>query len=267
MEMGEPLNHARQLFDLTGRTAIVTGGAGYLGSAIAEALAELGASVVITSRDANKASAAAAGLPVSGSARHAGLGYDQSIPQSAASCIDAASRLAGPVSVLVNNAHDRTTSDWTSVTPEEFARDLGNVTSAFSLARAFHSHVLQRAGEGSVINVGSMYSLVGSYPEVYQGTAASPVSYHAAKGAIAQLTRHLAVYWAKDRVRVNCLCPGPFPFPNADDALVERLNHRVPMGRVGAVWEVKGAAAFLASDASSYVTGQQIVVDGGWTAW
>jgi len=266
--MSDPAKNARQLFDLTGRVAIVTGGAGYLGGAIAAGLAELGASVVITSRDEHKAVAAAARLPVVGAAAHHGIGYDQSKAESVSGCIAESVRIAGKVDVLVNNAHDRTAADWTSVTAEEFSRDLENVTAAFQLARSFHAHVVDRRGSGSVINVGSMYGLVGSYPDVYQGIAsASPVSYHAAKGAISQLTRHLAVYWAKDGVRVNCLCPGPFPFPDADATLVERLNSRVPMGRVGEASEVKGAAAFLASDASSFVTGQQIIVDGGWTAW
>jgi len=103
---------------------------------------------------------------------------------------------------------------------------------------------------------------------VYQDIGpASGVAYHTLKGGITQLTRHLAVYWAKDHVRVNTLSPGPFPQPRADARLVERLNHKVPMGRIGQPHELKGAAVFLASDASSYMTGQNLVIDGGWTAW
>jgi gluconate 5-dehydrogenase len=118
-----------------------------------------------------------------------------------------------------------------------------------------------------VIMLGSMYGLVGSYPEVYEPGQASPVSYHALKGSILQMTRHLAVYWARDRVRVNALSPGPFPAPTAPHALVERLCQKSPMQRMGQPHELKGAVVFLASDASSYVTGQNLVVDGGWTAW
>jgi len=81
------------------------------------------------------------------------------------------------------------------------------------------------------------------------------------------LTRHLAVYWAPDGVRVNCLSPGPFPHPQAPPEMVERLKRKSPMGRMGAPHELKGAIVFLASDASSYVTGQNLIVDGGWTAW
>jgi gluconate 5-dehydrogenase len=113
-----------------------------------------------------------------------------------------------------------------------------------------------------------MYGLVGSYPDAYEGVAAaSPVAYHALKGGILQMTRHLAVYWAKDGVRVNSLSPGPFPADKASAAMVERLKAKSPMGRMGRPDELKGAVVFLASDASSYMTGQNLVIDGGWTAW
>jgi gluconate 5-dehydrogenase len=120
----------------------------------------------------------------------------------------------------------------------------------------------------AVILLGSMYGSVGSYPEAYEGIcAASPAAYHALKGGVVQLTRHLAVYWAKDGVRVNCLSPGPFPHPAAPAEMVERLKAKSPMGRMGLPSELKGAVLFLASDASNYMTGQNLVVDGGWTAW
>lgn len=264
-----PSTHMSRLFDLTGRTALVTGGAGYLGRAIAEAMAELGASVVLTSRDAPRASAAVAALESKGAARHVGVALDHRDPpgldRAFAGAIDAA---GGRIDILVNNAHDRTTDDWRSVTPADFSRDLENCTACFTLARLMHDHAVAQRRPASIVMLGSMYGVVGSYPPVYEGIGpASPVSYHATKGAIVQLTRHLAVYWAKDGVRVNCLCPGPFPFPDANPLLIERLNQRVPMGRVGQSWEIKGAAAFLASDASSYMTGQVLLIDGGWTAW
>jgi len=116
--------------------------------------------------------------------------------------------------------------------------------------------------------LGSMYALVGSYPDAYAGICqASSVAYHTLKGGIVQMTRHLAVYWAKDGVRVNTLTPGPFPAPTAPRAMVERLCTKSPMGRMGRPDELKGAVVFLASDASGYMTGQNVVIDGGWTAW
>jgi len=109
---------------------------------------------------------------------------------------------------------------------------------------------------------------VASYPDAYEGICpASPVAYHALKGGIIQMTRHLAAYWARDRVRVNCLSPGPFPSDKAPRAMVERLCAKLPMGRMGRPFELKGAVVFLASDASSFMTGQNLTIDGGWTAW
>ena len=116
--------------------------------------------------------------------------------------------------------------------------------------------------------LGSMYGMVASYPDAYEGVCpASSVAYHALKGGIIHMTRHLAVYWAKDDVRVNCLSPGPFPAERAPHEMVQRLCNKSPMGRMGLPHELKGAALLLASDAGSYITGQNIVIDGGWTAW
>ena len=114
-----------------------------------------------------------------------------------------------------------------------------------------------------------MYGQVGSYPDAYEGVCnASSVAYHALKGGTIHMTRHLAVYWAKDRVRVNCLSPGAFPNPaGAPEALVARLKNKCPMERMGNPEELKGAIVFLASEASSYMTGQNMTIDGGWTAW
>jgi gluconate 5-dehydrogenase len=129
-------------------------------------------------------------------------------------------------------------------------------------------HAVERGAPASIILLGSMYGLVGSYPDAYEGVSpASPAAYHALKGGIVHLARHLAVYWAKDRVRVNCLSPGPFPSENAPRELVARLEQKSPLARMGQPHELKGAIVFLASDASSYVTGHNLVVDGGWTAW
>jgi len=114
--------------------------------------------------------------------------------------------------------------------------------------------------------VSSFYGLVASYPEAYKGFYANPVSYQATKAALIQLTRHLATYWAEDHVRVNCLIPGAFPNPKIPESVVKVINQRCPMGRIGRPDELKGAIAYLASDAASYMTGQNLIIDGGWTA-
>ena len=158
-------------------------------------------------------------------------------------------------------------TDLTNCTGEEFQRQLGNATGYFLLARLLRDHAVERKSSASVVMLGSIYGLVGSYPDAYEGGVASPVAYHALKGGILQMTRHLAVYWARDRVRVNALSPGPFPAPSAPRSLIDRACDKSPMRRMGQPHEIKGAVVFLASDASSYMTGQNLVVDGGWTAW
>jgi len=257
-----------ELFDLSGRVALVTGGTGYLGSAMARALAEAGASVVITSRHADRARAAAKDLPRLGAARHHGVALDQLDPASIEQAFGEALASAGQIDVLVNNGHQADAHDWTNVTAEQFTRQLANATGYFLLARLVHDHAVQRGREASIIMLGSMYGQVASYPDAYEGICpASPVAYHALKGGIIQMTRHLAAYWARDRVRVNCLSPGPFPSDKAPRAMVERLCAKLPMGRMGRPFELKGAIVFLASDASSFMTGQNLTIDGGWTAW
>jgi len=258
----------KQLFDLTGRVALVTGGAGYLGSAICEALAEAGATVAVGSRQQERAEALAAQLPSPHGAQHFGVALDQKQVPSLESGFAEAVRRAGQVDILFNNGQSGTIQDWTTISEEGFDDHLHNVTGYFLLARLLHAHAKQRQAPASVIMIGSMYGVVASYPDAYAGICpASSVAYHALKGGIVHMTRHLAVYWATDRVRVNTLSPGPFPSEKASAEMVSRLCRKSPMGRMGVPHEVKGAALFLASDASSYVTGQNLLVDGGWTAW
>ena len=181
---------------------------------------------------------------------------------------DSAVEQAGRLDVLVNNGHAAGRSDWTGVTGEEFNQQLANAAGYFLLARRFRDHIVQRKAEGSVVMVGSMYGVVASYPDAYKGVCpASPVHYHALKGGIIHMTRHLAAYWAADGVRVNCLSPGPFPNDDAPAEMVKRLRTKSPMNRMGRPSELKGALLLFASEAGSYITGQNLLVDGGWTAW
>ena len=261
--MPEPT--VQQLFDLTGRVALVTGGAGHLGSAMCRALAEAGASVVVASRDADRARRSAASLP---GAAHHGIALDHLDPAALERGFAEAVALAGRIDVLVNNAHEAQPADWMTVTAEQFTRQLANATGYFLLARLVRNHAVERDAPASVVLLGSMYGQVASYPDAYAGVCpASPVAYHALKGGIIHMTRHLAAYWAADGVRVNCLSPGPFPSEKAPPAMVERQKTKLPMKRMGAPHELKGAIVFLASDASSFMTGQNLTIDGGWTAW
>jgi gluconate 5-dehydrogenase len=256
------------LFDLTGRTALISGASGHLGSAFAAALAEAGATVICSSIDRGRAEAAAAKLPAAPGVTHHGVLLDQMDEDAAAAGFEEAVGCTGQIDILVNNGHEASKSDLTDVGAAEFTRQLSNATGWFLLSRMLRDHVAARQGSGSIILIGSMYGVVGSYPDAYEDVCpASPVAYHCLKGGIIHMTRHLAVYWAPDNIRVNCLSPGPFPSAHAPAEMVPRLCAKSPMGRMGAPHELKGALIYLASDASSYVTGQNLVIDGGWTAW
>jgi len=258
----------QQLFDLTGRTALVTGAAGYLGQAIAAALAEAGATVVVSSRDHKRAEAAAAELPTPGGTAHIGVQLDHKDDDSLQSGFTEAVQRSGGLDVLFNNGQGGPADDWTSITADGFNDHLSNATGYFLLARLMHDHAVKCSKPASIVMIGSMYGVVASYPDTYEGLVpASSVGYHALKGSVIHMTRHLAAYWAADDVRVNCLSPGPFPSAKANAEMVERLKQKNPMKRMGLPHELKGPALLLASDAGSYITGQNLLVDGGWTAW
>ncbi|MCL4862816.1 MAG: SDR family oxidoreductase [Caldilineaceae bacterium] len=265
--MSEPTIH--ELFNLQGKVALLTGAAGWLGSAMSRALAEAGATLAVTSREAARAEAFAATLPGAG---HIGLAFDQgdtgSIPALVA---DVVARL-GQIDILVNNAYGGAAPSIDSATAEDFDRAYHTgVTAYFLLAREVAHHLRSRSAPGSIINIASMYGVVASYPDAYTGLPInSPPNYHGLKGGLVHLTRHLAAYWAKENIRVNAISPGPFPTARVQSNLpefIERLNQKAPMGRMGRPEELKGLVVLLASDAGSYITGQNILVDGGWTAW
>lgn len=241
-----------KLFDLTGKVALITGASGHLGSAMSRALSEAGATVVKTSRRESADS----------------IQIDYMDENSIKRGFESALTKSGRIDILINNGHDALASDWTDVTADQFNHHLANATGYFLLSRLVRDHAVARKSSASIIMLASMYGSVGSYPDAYEGIGpASPVAYHALKGGILQMTRHLAVYWAKDNVRVNALSPGPFPSRAANQEMVERLKTKSPMKRMGEPHELKGAVVFLASDASSYMTGQNLIIDGGWTAW
>ena len=264
----KPTISIQKLFDLTGRNALITGASGYLGNSMAHALAEAGARVIVSSRQKKKAESVSLQLKGREEGNHLGIELDQMDEISLNSGFDELINRVGALEILVNNGHSPLAEDWTEVTGNKFQQQLGNASAYFLLARRLRDWCVEHDRPASIIMLGSMYGVVGSYPDAYEGVCpASPIAYHALKGGIVNMTRHLAVYWAKDGIRVNCLSPGPFPSPNASRNLVDRLCRKSPMGRMGIPEELKGAMVFLASDASSYMTGQNLIIDGGWTAW
>lgn len=260
----------RSLFDLSGRVALVAGGGGYLGGPVCEALARQGAHVIVADRRLDEAQAACARLAAEGLRAEAVL-LEVTDEPAVAAALDRIQSAHGRLDVVVNATawssgkpmRDMTLDDWQA----GVRVTLGG---AFVLAREAGRVMVPRAC-GSIIQFGSMYGLVSPDPRIYAPNwTVNPADYGAAKAGILQLVRYQAVMWAPHGVRVNAVAPGPFPNPagqGADAEFVARLSQRVPLGRVGRAEEIAGAVVYLASDASSYVTGTCLVVDGGWTAW
>lgn len=257
------------LADLTGRTAVVTGGAGPLGSVLADALASAGARIVVVDLDPHACAATAGALPGSG---HRAVPADLLDPQGLSGVVGAIEQL-GACDILVNNAAFTGTSGvpgyavpFEEQTDESFALALAlNLTAPFSLTRRL-APLLRAGGHGSVVNVSSIYGLVGPNMGLYEGTRmGNPAAYAASKGGLAQLTRYLSTVLAPD-VRVNAFAPGGIA-RGQDEAFVERYERLTPLARMGTEDDFRGVVTWLASDASAYVTGQVVAVDGGWTAW
>lgn len=260
----------KSLFDLSGRTVVITGGAGWLGSCLTEAAAELGATTYIASRNAEKRNQVLKQISVEvAGAKVFGIDLDISDKDSALKAFAEIAERSGGVDVLINNAYSGKRSSIEDVTDEDWQATLDTGLTGYLRCTQAALPYLKNSRHANIINIASMYGMVAPYPDLYEGNDfLNPPAYGAAKAAVIQLTRYSAVHLARYGVRVNCISPGPFPSPGVqqDEVFIERLKSKAPLGRTGQPFELKGALAFLASDASSYVTGQNIVVDGGWTA-
>jgi NAD(P)-dependent dehydrogenase (short-subunit alcohol dehydrogenase family) len=256
------------MFSLAGRVAVVTGAAGLLGRQHCRALASAGATVIATDLDAGGCEKVAAELRREGWSNVHGIAADITAVDSLLRLRDAVLALADHVDVLVNNA---AVNDRVDAAPEGAA-----------LSR-FESYPIERwrnilGGEmvrrhhGSIINIASTYGMVAPDQRTYRQADGSQsfwksAAYPASKGAVLSFTRFLAAYWSDRGVRVNSLSPGGVAQSGQDPHFVEQYAHRTPLGRMAEAHELRGAVIFLASEASSYVTGTNLVVDGGWTAW
>lgn len=262
--------HVKDLFDLTGKVAFVTGGAGWLGRAISTALAQAGATVGIIDNNGEEVEKVVA-LFKKDKLSVVSVIADVMQEESLRDCIEKLAGEYGKIDIWVNCAYTGPVPELDEATVDDYDKGFHNGSSVYGVAAQQVAKHMRAAGGGTIINIGSIYGMVTGYPEVYQGlTKPNSVVYQASKAAIIHMTRYMAVYWAKDNIRVNCLTPGAFPNASVqkqNPEFVKRLGHKAPMDRIGKPYELKGAALFLASDASSYVTGQNIVVDGGWTIW
>ncbi|MGE3991808.1 SDR family oxidoreductase [Pseudorhodoplanes sp.] len=268
----------RGQFDLTGRVAVVTGATGLLGRHFCAALADHGAAVAVVDLDADVAAAFAGELHETYGVTCIGVATDIADPESVKAMAETVERRLGPIDILHSNAQALRRDPARYFAPAEVF-DLGtwrdvmavNLDGAFLVAQAIGARMAQR-GHGSIIQTASIYGVVGPDQRIYEGSEYlgnainTPPVYSASKAAVIGLTKYLAAYWGPHGIRVNTLTPGGVSSgQNAE--FDRRYSARVPLGRMAKPDELTGALIFLASDAARYVNGQNLIVDGGLSAW
>jgi NAD(P)-dependent dehydrogenase (short-subunit alcohol dehydrogenase family) len=254
----------RELFDLSGKVAIVTGGGKGIGRQMAEGLAELGADLVLCARKPERCEAAAAELSAAHGVRAQGLRCDVANQEEVQALVDRTRSDFGRIDVLVNNA-GTVWGAWPEDIPLEGWQKVVNVnlTGVFLCSQAAGRVMIEQRG-GTIVNIASVAGLHGARPEIMNA-----LPYHATKGGVIAFTRDLAWKWGRHGIRVNAIAPGWFPSDMSNfvlDQHGDELMQAIPLGRFGGPDDLKGAVAFLASDASAYVTGHTLVVDGGQSA-
>jgi len=269
------------IFSLAGKTAVVTGATGYLGCIFVESLLEAGAGVVLVGRGDKLGAEAARLAAVYGDKAVDSESVDFSDTEAYRRALVAIADRHASVDVLVNNAFEFSketgfndqSGRMESISKEQWMRALESGVYWHALATQVLAERMAKQGKGVIINISSMYAIVSPDPALYEGTEVfNPPSYSAAKAALLALTRYTASLYGRRGVRCNALLPGPFP--NTDgtsynaprsETILRRLKERTILGRYGEPDDLKGAIIFLASEGSRYMTGQSLVIDGGWT--
>ena len=255
------------VFDVSGRVIVLTGACGLIGRAIAEALHQRGAALVLADLPEQDPTGFADEL--GGDA----LGAPCTVAEAAQvkALLDKTVQRFGRVDVIINNHHFLAKGAWDTraeTFPEEAWDNIidVNLKGTFLMCREFGSTMLEQ-GSGVIINMASTYGVVSSNPALYEDNSlASPIAYSASKGGVIMLTKYLACYWGARGVRVNALTPHGV-WNNHEPAFERRFSALSPLKRMMKREEIVGAVLFLASDASSYVNGSNLLVEGGWTAW
>jgi NAD(P)-dependent dehydrogenase (short-subunit alcohol dehydrogenase family) len=255
--------NVNQLFDLHGRVAIVSGGSIGLGRQMAEGLAEMGANLVLCARKKQRCEQAAEELAALG-VQTLALACDVTDKASIQEVVTATISKFGRIDILVNNAGVSWGASVEEMTLEHWDKVLStNLTGTFLFCQAV-SKAMTAQKSGKIINIASVAGLGGASAEL------QAIGYHASKGGVIAFTKDLACKWAPHNIQVNAIAPGWFPTHMSGWIIEHRkdsLLEKIPLGRFGSDHDLKGAAVFLASDASAYVTGHVLVVDGGQTAW
>lgn len=269
----------RGLFDLAGKTAIVTGGAGILGCHFCAGLAESGAKVAVVDVQEDKALELAEALGQRYKASAIGIGCDVSDPASVRKMVSHVISEFGEINILHNNAASKSDdldaffAPFEEYSPDQWRKVMAvNLDGMFLVAQAVGKQMVSQGKGGSIIQTASIYGVMSPDHRIYEGSfylgrqISTPAVYTASKAAVIGLTKHLATYWADKGIRVNTLSPGGTE-SGQNDEFKRRYSGRIPMSRMAYAYEMVGALLYLASDASSYVTGQNVIVDGGLNAW
>lgn len=275
----------RDQFDLSNKVALVIGGRGVLGSKFCATFAEYGARVYAADL-AERSMQTGKGRGIDEASPVTQLDVDVTNTASITQLVDDVATQASQIDILVYSVTAKPRDfylPFTECSLEGWRFVLQTELDGLFVVTQKVGKLMEEAGRGSIIFLSSIYGMVGNDQRIYEGSNlhevylgdqsggpkqifAHPV-YAAAKGAVISLTRFLAAYWGQQNIRVNCISPGGLAHPGENSEFVQKYSAKVPMGRKAAVDELSGAALFLASDASSYVTGHNLVVDGGWTAW
>lgn len=254
------------LFCLSNRVVALTGGYGWLGAAVSRGLAAHGAHVFILGREEEKFRAV-----LGDEARIEFQECDVERSHSIEIAFENVVSCAGGLDVVINNAFYCRGADPEAISDDDWAYSLDGTLGTVHRCIRASIPLLRRRGGGKIINVGSMYGVVAPAFSIYDAfpQQRNPPHYGAAKAAVIQLTRYYAALLGPDKINVNCISPGPFPAQRAHEnrAFVDALAARVPLGRIGRPEELQGPFVFLSSHASDYVTGHNLIVDGGWTIW
>ena len=271
--------HYGEMFNLAGRVAVVTGGGGLLGSEICRGLADFGALVVVVDIDMMRAVSVADGIESAGLGTAVAYECDVSIEISVQQMVAGVVSKFGRIDILINNAAGKSDNidsffeelenydikEWRSIMSV-------NLDGMFLVAREIGKTMCRQSGGGSIVQTASIYGVVAPDQRIYEGShylgreINTPAVYSASKAGVIGLTRHLATYWAESGVRVNSISPGGIE-SGQNSQFISKYSQKVPMNRMGRSEEIVGAVLFLASDASSYVTGHNLVIDGGLSCW
>jgi len=264
--------HPGDLFDLHGKTVVITGGAGYLGSAMSDALASYGADLFILGRNVKKNKDKAEELKdkYAGSVCES-YPFDISDIEVVKDTFKLIHKRTGRIDILINNAYFAGPAQkFEDYTVEAWNEGIdGTINSVFKVTQMAMKYMLEQKS-GNIINIASMYGMVSPDMSIYGDSGENnPANYGAGKAAVVQLTKYLACVYGDQGIRANAVSPGPFPDKEVQQMewFIHNLEKKVPMKRIGKPEDLKGIVVFLASDASRYVNGQNIAVDGGWTAW